>query len=156
MCTGIAIAGRDFPVALIEQHALRDRIVVRQEGADRELRFLFRDLRPLLPAWHGEQLGVYVWGNRGRRSRLPKTAWARLEELEAGVWSELRPDQVDIPATFGLERGVWFQIREGVRGILVFDEQRQPRVYMLTEPASHYYKVMTRSDRMPVFIGSRI
>lgn len=156
MCAGISISGRDFPVALIEQHALHDRVVVRQEGADRELRFLFRDPRPVLPAWHGEQLGIYAWGSKGRRSKLSRTGWARREELETGAWSELRPELVDIPAMFGLDRGVWFQIREGVRGILVVDELRQPHVYMLTEPASHYYKVMTRNDRMPVFIGSRI
>lgn len=156
MCAGIAVSGRDLPVKLVEQHGLLDRMVVRQEGADREFRFLFRDPRPLLPAWHGEQLGIFSWGNRNRRSKLPRTAWVRQEDLEAGHWSQLRPEPVDIPASLGLDRGVWFQIREGVRGILVLDEQGQPHVYMLTEPASHYYQVMTRRDRMPVFIGSRI
>jgi hypothetical protein len=38
----------------------------------------------------------------------------------------------------------------------VRDEQGRPRVYMLTETASHYYQVMTRSDRMPVPTGERI
>jgi hypothetical protein len=33
---------------------------------------------------------------------------------------------------------------------------RAARVYMLTEPASHYYQIMTRNDRMPVLIGERI
>jgi hypothetical protein len=28
--------------------------------------------------------------------------------------------------------------------------------YMLCEPASHYYQVMTRSPRMPVLIDERI
>jgi hypothetical protein len=29
-------------------------------------------------------------------------------------------------------------------------------VYMICEPASHYYRVMTGSERMPVFIEQRI
>ena len=156
MCAGIAISGRDLPVNLVEQHSLHDRVVVRQEGAEREFRFLYRDPRPLLPAWHGEHLCILTWGNRSRRSQLPRTGWVRLEDLEAGHWSQMRPEVVDIPASFGLDKGVWFQVREGIRGILVLDEQNQPHIYMLTEPASHYYNVMTRHDRMPVFIGSRI
>ncbi len=156
MCAGIAISGRDLPVNLVEQHSLNNRVVVRQEGAEREFRFLYRDHRPLLPAWHGEQLCILTWGNSSHRSQLPRTGWVRLEDLEAGHWSQMRPEVVDIPASFGLDKGVWFQVREGIRGILVLDEQNQPHIYMLTEPASHYYNVMTRHDRMPVFIGSRI
>jgi hypothetical protein len=40
--------------------------------------------------------------------------------------------------------------------VLVRDGGGCPHVYMLTEPASHYYNVMTRSDRMPVLIGRRM
>jgi hypothetical protein len=60
------------------------------------------------------------------------------------------------PACFGFDKGIWFQIREGVRGILVRDEAGRPHVYLLTKPASHYYHVMTRQERMPVLIGERI
>lgn len=28
--------------------------------------------------------------------------------------------------------------------------------YMIVEPASYYYRIMTRADRMPVLIGERI
>lgn len=95
-------------------------------------------------------------GRDGTGRAQPTRRWIRLEDLEAGHWSQLHPQAVDIPASFGLDKGVWFQIREGVRGILVLDERRHPHVYMLTEMASHYYNVMTRHDRMPVLIGSRI
>ena len=44
----------------------------------------------------------------------------------------------------------------GVRGVLVRDEGARERVYLVCEPASHYYRVMTRSDWMPVLIGERI
>ena len=156
MCAGISLSWRDFPVQLVEQHLLQDRKVVRLEGADWEIRFLFRDPLPLIPAWHGERLDVYPWGNTDRRSKLPRTGWVKMQDLEAGYWNQLRPEQVDIPASFGLDKGVWFQIREGIRGILVLDEKGQAHVYMLTEPASHYYEVMTRNRWMPVFVGSRI
>jgi hypothetical protein len=62
---------------------------------------------------------------------------------------------VDIPATLALERGVWFAIREGVHGVLVRDEQGVERVHMVCEPATHFRRIMTRSDRMPVLIGER-
>jgi hypothetical protein len=43
-----------------------------------------------------------------------------------------------------------------VRGVLVADERGGPRVYVVSEPASHYYAVMTRSAWMLVLIGERI
>jgi hypothetical protein len=60
------------------------------------------------------------------------------------------------PATLGLDRGVWYRIRQGIRGLLVPDERGLAVCYMLCEPASHYYQVMTRSNRMPVLIEERI
>jgi hypothetical protein len=65
-------------------------------------------------------------------------------------------EPVVIPATMGLEKGVWFRVREGIRGLLVRDERGAEAAYMLCEPASHYFRVMTRSERMPVLIGERI
>ena len=55
-----------------------------------------------------------------------------------------------------LEGGVWFRIQQGIRGLLVPDERGLAVVYMICEPASHYYQVMTRSRRMPVLIEQRI
>ena len=66
------------------------------------------------------------------------------------------PQSVEIPANFGLEKGIWFQVTEGMQGILVRDESRHEHVYMLTEPASHYFEVMTRHNRMPMLIGQTI
>jgi hypothetical protein len=63
---------------------------------------------------------------------------------------------VDVPAALGLDGGVWYVIRQGVRGVLVRDEGGVERVYLVCEPASHYYRVMTRSDWMPLLIGERI
>ena len=55
----------------------------------------------------------------------------------------------------GLDRGVWFRVREGVRGVVVRDESGGPVVYVLCEPATHYYQVMTRSEWMPALVGER-
>jgi hypothetical protein len=97
------------------------------------------------------------WGNRRGESRfLPRTGWTWLTTVEEGYWRNLEPVLVDIPATVGLERGVWFRIRQGIRGLLVPDEPGLAVCYMLCEPASHYYQVMTRSNRMPVLIEERI
>lgn len=155
MCFGIALPIDALPEELVHQH--QQRVALRDPGASRELRFFFRDPRPELPAWYGSQLAIYPWGNRDdAASRLPRTGWCRQESLEAGRWRHLRPEPVDIPASLGLEKGVWFQITEGIRGILVEDERGQPHVYMLTQPASHYYQIMTRHDRMPVLLGQQM
>jgi hypothetical protein len=47
-------------------------------------------------------------------------------------------------------------VTQGVRGLLVPDERGIAVAYVICEPASHYYRVMTRSGRMPVFIDERI
>jgi hypothetical protein len=57
----------------------------------------------------------------------------------------------------GRDKGVWFGIRQGIRGLLVHDESGRPRGYVVCEPSSHYYEIMTKgSGWMPVLIGERI
>ena len=56
----------------------------------------------------------------------------------------------------GLKNGVWFKIQPGIKGVLVKDERGIATVYVVCEPATHYYQTMTRSKRMPVLIGERI
>jgi hypothetical protein len=153
MCGGIAIARDGVPDFLAEQ--LQDRIFTR-DGVP-EIRFQYRDKVPILPVWKSSEFLLMSWGNRdNKQSRLPRTGWAKLESVEAGKWANLKPELIEIPALFGLEKGIWFHIQEGMKGILVHDEQRSPHVYMLTQPASHYYQVMTRHERMPVFLGEQI
>ncbi len=155
MCVGIALAWSELPTELIGQHGLERR--VHERGGEREVRFYFRDRSPRLPIWRDGQLGLARWGNgRGESRFLPRTGWTWLSTVQEGYWRELGPIAVDIPATIGLERGVWYRIRQGIRGILVPDERGHAVVYMICEPASHYYQVMTRSNRMPVLIEERI
>ena len=56
----------------------------------------------------------------------------------------------------GLENGIWFRIRQVMRGLLVTDEHGHEVAYMICEPATHYYHIMTRSKRMPLLIDERI
>jgi len=154
MCAGLSLSWRELPQAMIERHRLEDRAIVRNDGAEKEYRFLYRDRRPLIPVWHCDELCIYPWGSGG--TKLPRTGWVAIESLKDGRWRELAPEEVEIPATFGFDRGIWFQVPEGIKGMLVRDECGRPHVYMLTQQASHYYQVMTRNYREPVFIGNQI
>jgi hypothetical protein len=87
---------------------------------------------------------------------LPACGWTKLVTVASGWWSAVGAEEVEIPASLGLDGGIWFAIREGIRGLLVRDEHGVPRVYILCEPASHYYCIMTKSAWMPVLIGERI
>jgi hypothetical protein len=155
MCVGIALALSELPKELIETQGLNR--CVHERGGEPEVRFLYRDRRPRLPVWRDGQLLIVRWGNgRGQSRLLPRTGWTWVSTIHDGYWRNLDSIPVEIPATLGLERGVWFRIRQGIRGLLVADERGLAVVYMICEPASHYYQVMTRSNRMPALIEERI
>jgi hypothetical protein len=100
---------------------------------------------------------VASWGcRRGESKVLPCTGWARLSTVKDGQWAEWNAEAVEIPAVAGFDGGVWFAIRQGVRGVLVRDEKGVLRVYPVCEPSSHYYQMMTRCEWMLVLIGDRI
>jgi hypothetical protein len=80
----------------------------------------------------------------------PAAAWVRLSTLAGGPWTE--PESVVIPASLGLDDG----IIEGIRGVVVRDEQQRPVIYPIIEPATHYCEVMTRSEWMPSMVGELI
>lgn len=154
MCTGIALRWGELPLHLCRRHDLARRAYDR--GGEAEAQFLYRDHDPVLPVWHEGQLLIVRWGNRRRRGRLPYTGWTWRTTVEAGGWGPYGAEPVDIPANYGLEKGVWFRIRQGVRGLLVRDDDDTPCVYMICERPTRYYRVMTRSDRMPVLIDEVI
>jgi hypothetical protein len=128
-----------------------------RRGREPELRFLLPKDERVLPVWLDGRLQIMRWGSRRRQSRnLWVTGWTWQATVEGGAWAALGGEPVVIPATFGLDRGVWYHVREGVRGVAVRDEEGQPVVYVVCEPASHYYQVMTRSSWMPVHVNDRI
>jgi hypothetical protein len=156
MLSGIALALSELPLELIARHGLERRVCDR--GGEREVQFLFADAERLLPIWRNGRLEILRWGNRrGESVHLPCTAWTQRETVESDGWGGCRVEPVVIPATMGLDKGVWYRIRQGIRGLLVHDEGGRPRVYVLCEPATHYYEIMVRGSRwMPVLIGERI
>src|SRR5262245_26457649 len=90
-----------------------------------------------------------------RRAEAPRDGWTWRETLEEGKWRELAPEPVDIPATYSLMNGVWFRVRQGVRGLLVHTGG-EPVVFPICEPATRYYRVMTRAEWLPTLIGEVI
>jgi hypothetical protein len=152
---GVSILLSRVSEATIERYALCGRIVSRG-GECKELHFHYREPKPMLPVIIGGKLVICEWGNWSSRSKLPRAAWIGNESIEAGKWRWLEPESVEIQADFGLDKGVWYQITQGVRGVIVRDEQEKPHAYILTVPASHYYRIMTRCSRMPVLIEQDI
>jgi hypothetical protein len=153
MFGGVSLSVSELPAELVDD--LRPRLYER--GGEPEVRFLLPDRERVLPIWFDGQLQIIRWGNRrGESPSLPLTAWTRAETLESGGWGDRCPVPVVIATTMALDGGIWYRIREGVRGIVVRDEEDQPVVYPLVEPATHYYEVMTRSQWMPVMVGLRI
>jgi len=156
MCDAIALARSNLPTELIGRHEL-DRRLHERDGGQTEIHFYYRDPTPQLPIWLGGQLQIVRWGNGQGQSRfLPRSGWTWQASIDDGTWRNVETTQVDIPARLGFDRGVWYVIRQGIRGLLVPDERGNLVVYMICEPASHYYRIMTRNDRMPVFIQDRV
>ncbi len=154
MPSGIALAYHLLPLELIARHRLEPRIFDRGE---KEVQFLFRHQPTVLPVWIDGRLQLVRWGNRRNENRtLPVTGWTWQATVAAGTWKKWQGEPVDIPATMALDNRVWYSVREGLRGILARDEGGVAAVYVVCEPASHYYEVMTRSKWMPVLIGQRI
>jgi hypothetical protein len=155
MCAAISLAWSSLPTELIGRHELARRI--HDRGGEREIQFWYSDRAPRLPIRCDGQLQIVRWGNgRGESRVLPRSGWTWQSSIEDGIWRNLDALPVDIPAMLGYERGTWYTIHQGIRGLLVPDERGNAVVYMICEPASHYYRIMTRSTRMPIFIEQRI
>jgi hypothetical protein len=155
MFAGVALMLSEIPMDQLESIAGPGRR--HDRGGEAEARFLLSAADRVLPVWLDGCLRIVRWGMRREQgSRLPATAWTQLTTLAEGGWQEVAPVEVVIPATFGLDNGVWYLVREGVRGIVVPDERGEPVVYVLVEPASRYYAVMTRSEWMPCLVRELI
>lgn len=155
MCVAVSLPADDLPASLRDGGRLGDRLFGR--GGDPEVRFYWRARPALLPVWLDGRLQLVRWGSRDRADRtLPPTGWTWEATVEAGRWREMAPEPVDIPASFGLMNGVWFKVKQGMKGLLVRDRAGDPVVYMVCRPATRYYRVMTRCEWMPVLIGEVI
>ncbi len=91
------------------------------------------------------------WGNRDKDAPFPKTGWARMESIDEGKWRYLKPRPALIPVSFGVEKGQWFTIQNGIAGMVV-EKDGEERVYMLTREANPEFLDHTHHERMPVLI----
>jgi hypothetical protein len=154
MCTAIALAPSEIPVALARQYRLAERIYPRERRE--EYQFHWWQVPTLLPVRRNGRLEILTWGSKSRRGPLPYGGWIALDHIAAGVIAGATPEEVVIPANLGHEKGTWFVINEGIKGVVI-DAAGGPVVYMLTEPASNYYRNMTeRSPMMPLFVDQVI
>lgn len=157
MCTAIAVPLSHIPKALFDQHDLGRRVFDRALNRQ-EVQFHHADREPLIPVLAGGTLRLVSWGSRERAGPLPPTGWTWRQTVEDGGWVGVgcETEPVTIPARYGFEKGVWFLITEGIHGLMVRVPDAVPVVYMICEPSTRYYQVMTRSDRMPWLVGEVI
>lgn len=144
MCQAIRFSKNEFPEETLQKHHL-------QIIAD-ELRIYYASSNAWLPILlHGENRLV-KWGNT-KNFKLPKTGFCKKESLEAGKWQWLNPVPIAILASSALVNGIWFQVRQGIQGVLLTSESGTQHGYIVTQPATHYFKTMTGAERMPVLIN---
>jgi hypothetical protein len=148
---GLALPFSELPLELMERYALSR--FVYERGGEREVRFMRQVPQAVLPVRHAGLVRIVSWGSRS--GTLPRSGYTWLATVEAGEWTTYGAEPVEIPAIAGLQNGVWFRIRQGVRGLLA-EAEGSAAAYVIVEPASYYYRIMTRSERMPVLIGERI
>jgi hypothetical protein len=152
MLRGIALAQHLIPCDLLE--TLQFRCATR--GGEPEVQFLWWHKPRVLPVWDEGHLRLIPWGCKRTESRnLPvaRSTWSAT--FEAGGWAQWSPRRVEVPSSLILEGSVWALVQEGIQAILVTDEYQQDRVFTLCEPASYYYRVMTRGEWMPLLINER-
>ncbi len=154
MCTAIALARSELPCELVLKHRLGERVHERAGLA--EIRFQWWQVPTLLPVRRDGRLELVPWGSKSRRGPLPYGGWVDRELVADGLFANSCTEEVVIPANLGHQKGTWFLIVEGIKGIVV-QSRFGPVVYILTEPASNYYRNMTeQSPMMPVFVNQVI
>ncbi|HSQ56633.1 MAG TPA: hypothetical protein VLM40_12895, partial [Gemmata sp.] len=121
-----------------------------------EFQFHWWQVPTLIPVRREGKFEILPWGSKSRRGPLPYGGWVSLDHLAEGILGGATTEEVVIPANLGFQKGTWFLIAEGIRGIAI-ESRGGPVVYMLTEPASNYYRNMTeQSPAMPVFVNQVI
>ncbi len=162
MCGGVIFPYRKEYKELLEKLYSPDEVA--QFEATGEVRSLYwQKAEPVLPVLverdENEPAGesaepeprLMLWGNRDKNKPLPQTGWARLESIEEGKWGYLKPKPALIPVSYGVEKGKWFSIDNGIAGLVV-RKAGEERIYMLTEAADEEFLDVTHHERMPVLI----
>lgn len=147
MCGGVSFKFSEVDEAELSQFFSPAEIA--KFRATGEAQSFFWSLRPVLPVRDKGKVKLYNWGNRDKALPLPQTGWAKIESLVAGRWRHLHPQEVEIPATRGYEKKVWFEIEGGIRGVLV-EKGDLKRVYLVTQEATPEFQALTKHNRMPI------
>ena len=159
---GLALPRRHLPYPLIERYELDARTVVpdAKDGMaspNAEVQFLARHRQPLLPYWEGGEMRLGEWGNlRHTSAKLPRSHQCRRESFEEGRWAWMNPKPIRIPCSLLLDNHVWTAVDQDLEGVVLVDEKKCPHIYPLTVPSSHYYRIMTGSEREAVMERSQI
>lgn len=114
-----------------------------------EVRIYFAQKNAHLPVLLHGQNTLIRWGNKNGL-HIPKTGFCKIESWKAGKWLWLHPIPVNIIASSALVNGVWFQVKQGIQGLIIEAENGMQYCYMLTQPSTHYFRTMTGAERMPV------
>lgn len=113
-----------------------------------------------LPPYHGGQVRVRLQDKNPevlveQNGQLKLLRWKGLyplEKLQKGFLQNASGARVHIKVNRAHQNGVWFHVREGIEGVLLKTPHKEPELYLLTVPSTHYYKTMTGSARMPFLI----
>ena len=154
MCGGVIFPYRkEYKKALVEQYTQAEIAEFESSGQVRSL-YWQRGGEPVLPVLTLDEEDEHpvhellLWGNRNKDIPLPQTGWARLNSVAEGKWTYLKPQSVLIPVTYGVEKGKWFRIDNGIKGMAVQRDGHR-HVYMLTQDADEEYESVTKHERMP-------
>lgn len=150
----VVLAGSEVPTELHGLKELKRRAFVRE--SEPEFRFALSDPWPKIPIRRQGTIQFARWGNAGRRCEsLPRCALTTQERVKAGEWAEYKAVPIEIPANFWIANGVWCFVEQGIRGLLAPDEVGRAVCFVICEPATNYFKNMTRARWMPVLIDQR-
>ncbi len=144
MSTAIRFSKFEFPDAELKSSGL--------DLSENEVKVSFFSKDPVLPVSYRGRNILVKWGNKGS-ARVPRTGYCKTDSLKGGKWQWLKPEPMMILACFALTNGVWFHVRQGIEGVIVKGENSVLYGYMLTKPSTHYFKIMTGAERMPVLAG---
>jgi len=127
-------------------------------GQDRHSRFEHGGARLPVSARQGAQIVLLPWGRRpGEQGALPVGGWARLTQIQAGLWDKFAPKPVKLPVLAFAERDVaghqqWFAVTRGqyVQGCAV-RVGNERRVYVVTLDCS---PETTEFERWPRIVAA--
>lgn len=144
MCQAIRFMKNEYPAEVLEKHQF--------EISVDEVRIHFAKKDAFLPVLLNGQNQLIKWGNK-ENLKIPRTGFCKIESYQAGKWQWLNPNPVTIIASSALVNGAWFQVKQGIQGLLLNSELGTQHCYMLTQPSTHYFRTMTGAERMPVLVN---